>query len=355
MPRQLSGPPREDFDSPWKEALERFLPQALALFAPDLNERVDWRQPPVFLDKEFQDMAAGIALHGRRHVDKLVRLALMPGRYLRVLLHVEIETRRPTAAALRRATLRMQQYDYLVHDRYVLRPLLADESTPPITVYTLVVFTRGDGPGWLTAEHRALQNLQPLRYQAVYLEPWLQRWQVLQELARDNPFAVVVMAQLVAQRYRRPERLRPKVGLVRQLLDLDHPPDQVVILVKLIDWMVTLPVDMHQRYVNEVDKIQRSSRMPYVSTHERVYTRRGIEIGEAVGLRKGEEIGLKRGQHLALSVLLDDLAAQRFGILPDWARQRLQQADTDQLRTWSRRILAAESLQALFDADETPN
>lgn len=152
-----------------------------------------------------------------------------------------------------------------------------------------------------------------------------------------------------------PSGWAPKVGLVRQLLGLDHPSDQVVILVKLIDWMVTLPVDMHQLYVDEVDKIQRNSRMPYVSTHERVYTRRGIEIGEAVGLRKGEEIGLKRGQHLALSLMLEDLAAQRFGVLPDWARQRLQHADADQLRTCIRRILAAKSLQGLLGADETPN
>ncbi|ARP94993.1 hypothetical protein CAL15_11770 [Bordetella genomosp. 13] len=345
MPPPTSSPPREDFDSPWKEALEHFLPHALALFAPDLHAHVDWGTPPVFLDKEFQDLAAGVGVRGRRQVDKLARLALASGRYVWLLLHIEVESRRSTPAALRCAALRVQQYGFLVHDRYVLRPALADAAAPLAAAYTLVVFTRGEGPAWLEADYQPMQN-RPLRYRAVYLESWLARWQALREAAPGNPIAVVIMAQLLAHRHRRAERLAPKVGLVRLLLGGGYRRADVAILLRLIDWILTLPAELEGRYVRIMHDIGKESTMAFVTSYERVYTKRGIEIGE--------EVGLKRGEHLGLSRMLAEQAEQKFGLLPDWARQRLQQADTEQLRAWGRRLLGADSLQAVFSESDGP-
>lgn len=327
MPPPISSPPREDFDSPWKEALEHFLPHALALFAPDLHAHVDWSTPPVFLDKEFQDLAAGVGVRGRRQVDKLARLALASGRYVWLLLHIEVESRRPTPTALRGAALRLQQYGFLVHDRYVLRPALSDAAAPTAAAYTLVVFTRGEGPAWLEADYQPMQN-RPLRYRAVYLESWLARWQALREAAPGNPIAVVIMAQLLAHRHRRAERLAPKVGLVRLLLGGGYRRADVAILLRLIDWILTLPAELEGRYVRIMHDIGKESTMAFVTSYERVYT--------------------KRGEHLGLSRMLAEQAEQKFGLFPDWARQRLQQADTEQLRAWGRRLLGAETLQAVF-------
>lgn len=46
--------------------------------------------------------------------------------------------------------------------------------------------------------------------------------------------------------------------------------------------------------------------------------------------------------------MLQDQIEQKFGPSPDWVGHRLVQADTGQLRTLSRRILTADSLQSLF-------
>ena len=35
-------PPAADYDSPWKEALARYLPDAFALFLPDVAALIDW-------------------------------------------------------------------------------------------------------------------------------------------------------------------------------------------------------------------------------------------------------------------------------------------------------------------------
>src|SRR5690606_25306311 len=104
--------PADDHDSPWKEALEVFLPQCLALFVPDLHAIIDWSRPPEFLDKELQAIAGSrrrpspesidssggpddrsgngsAKAPGRLYTDKLVRLRLLNGGSARLLVHVE--------------------------------------------------------------------------------------------------------------------------------------------------------------------------------------------------------------------------------------------------------------------------
>ncbi|SHH63060.1 hypothetical protein [Pollutimonas bauzanensis] len=56
-PRNRSAPnasSRNDYDSPWKDALEQYFEPALALLMPELHAIIDWSHPPQFLDKEFQ-------------------------------------------------------------------------------------------------------------------------------------------------------------------------------------------------------------------------------------------------------------------------------------------------------------
>ncbi|WP_144639603.1 hypothetical protein [Bordetella genomosp. 13] len=46
--------------------------------------------------------------------------------------------------------------------------------------------------------------------------------------------------------------------------------------------------------------------------------------------------------------MLQDLLEQKFGPAPAWVQQRLQQTDAEQRRGLARSMLAADSLQALF-------
>lgn len=340
---------RDDHDSPWKDALEVFLPQAIALFAPHLHVQIDWTFPAEFLDKEFQALCHGIA-HSRRHTDKLVRLRLTSGRFLCLLLHVEVQGGRITKASLRRTALRVQQYDYRIHDRYVLQPALQrKECLPFATVYTLVIFTgQGSGPDFLTADHQPLQNAQPLRYQAVYLGRWLDDWTALTRLAQSNPFAVIVMAQLLALRHRGAQRLQPKLGLVRQLITHGYRRDSVVNLLRFIDWILALPPAMDNTYIQAVEQIEKERSMAYVTSYERYYKKRGMEAGMAAGMERGKEIGLVQGERQGIMTTLQDQIEARFGHLSDQDRHILQQADVTQLRQWAKRILTADSLQALF-------
>ena len=48
---------KSDYDSPWKEALERFFPEFMALLFPAIHARIDWSAAPEFLDKELQQVS----------------------------------------------------------------------------------------------------------------------------------------------------------------------------------------------------------------------------------------------------------------------------------------------------------
>ena len=43
-----------DYDSPWKEMLERYFPEFMAFFFPEAHQEIDWETEYLFLDKELQ-------------------------------------------------------------------------------------------------------------------------------------------------------------------------------------------------------------------------------------------------------------------------------------------------------------
>ncbi len=45
---------RNDYDNPWKEALENRFPEFMALLFPAIHAEVDWRRDQISLDKELQ-------------------------------------------------------------------------------------------------------------------------------------------------------------------------------------------------------------------------------------------------------------------------------------------------------------
>lgn len=107
-----SGSAQCDHDSPWKEALERFFPEFLALLFPAIHAEIDWRAPYRSLDRELQQIT-GDADSGRRYADKLLDVRTCDGHETWVLVHVEVQG---DAQAV--FPQRMFQYNYRIRDRY---------------------------------------------------------------------------------------------------------------------------------------------------------------------------------------------------------------------------------------------
>src|SRR5438105_190014 len=115
-----------DYDSPWKEALDRFFEGCLAFFFPQAHADIDWSRRYEMLDKELQQIVRK-AKQGRRYVDKLVKVWLKSGEERWLLIHVEVQTWKEGDFPKR-----MHVYNHRIFDRYdrevISLAILADDD-----------------------------------------------------------------------------------------------------------------------------------------------------------------------------------------------------------------------------------
>ncbi|MEA3644139.1 MAG: hypothetical protein VBE63_30080, partial [Lamprobacter sp.] len=173
---------KPDYDSPWKEALERFFPEFLALLFPAIYDQIDWSVAPEFLDKELQQIG-GNSPRGRRYADKLARVRANDGSDLYVLIHVEVQ-----GDAESDFSARMFLYQTRLRDRY---------QTDVVSLAVLTDTTASFRPK--SFRHARWGCGIAFRFPMVklldYTDP--ERWAELE--ASDNVFALVVMAQIRAK------------------------------------------------------------------------------------------------------------------------------------------------------------
>jgi predicted transposase/invertase (TIGR01784 family) len=66
------------------------------------------------------------------------------------------------------------------------------------------------------------------------------------------------------------------------------------------------------------------------------------------GRREGRQEGIREGEQKGEIRLLFRQLRKRFGELPSWAEERLRQASSGMLETWSERVLTASTLEEVF-------
>jgi predicted transposase YdaD len=74
----------------------------------------------------------------------------------------------------------------------------------------------------------------------------------------------------------------------------------------------------------------------------------GRKTGQEEGRRKGRLEGRHEGRLEGKCGLLEMILTRRFGPLPDWAKQRLASASSEQLDQWAERALEVKSLQDVW-------
>ena len=71
--RQTMSQPQTEFDSPWKDVIERYFQDFILFFFPQAHGEIEWSRGFEFLDKELQQVVRDAEL-GRRLADKLVKV-----------------------------------------------------------------------------------------------------------------------------------------------------------------------------------------------------------------------------------------------------------------------------------------
>nr|VFK33182.1 MAG: hypothetical protein BECKMB1821G_GA0114241_11414 [Candidatus Kentron sp. MB]VFK35846.1 MAG: hypothetical protein BECKMB1821I_GA0114274_11524 [Candidatus Kentron sp. MB]VFK77464.1 MAG: hypothetical protein BECKMB1821H_GA0114242_11434 [Candidatus Kentron sp. MB] len=80
----------DDYDNPWKEALEAWFPEFMTLFFPVIHREIDWGIPHRFMDKKLQQVVRDAKL-GRRYADKLIQVWTLEGKKTWMLIHVAVQ------------------------------------------------------------------------------------------------------------------------------------------------------------------------------------------------------------------------------------------------------------------------
>ena len=80
--------------------------------------------------------------------------------------------------------------------------------------------------------------------------------------------------------------------------------------------------------------------MQYITSVERI----GMAKGMAEGMAEGVAKGIAKGESRILKRQLE----RRFGLLPEWASERLVSAKEEELEAWSDAVLTAATLEAVF-------
>jgi hypothetical protein len=280
MPSPPTTPTSSDSDSALKEILESYIKEFLAFLLPPVHHDIDWRVPPEFLDKELAKAHRRGGL-GKRIVDKLVKVRLLSGAEAWILIHVEIQGY---------ADPKLEERVFISNHRIF-------DSTR-LEVVSLVVLT-DPSPSYRPCrfERRRWGQTQLLEFPTVKLLDYSHR---LEELNADpNPFALVVLAHLEAHKARTDaDRLDVKTRLVKMLCERGRGREDIMQLLRFIDWLIALPDDLEDEFDRRVEPLVKEESMPYVTSWERRAERKGEQKGREQGIEQGRELGKEEGREL---------------------------------------------------------
>jgi hypothetical protein len=268
-----------EFDSPWKEALDRFFPAFVEFFFPSIAAAVAWEQGYEVLDKELEQIVREGEL-GLRLADKLFKVWRKDGQEAWVLIHVEVQSQPDPDFPER-----MYVYNYRIFDRF---------RKPVVSLAVL-----GDErPNWRPGQFRLeLWGCRvTLDFPVVKLLDYAGDPTRLEE--SPNPFGIIVLAHLQSQATREDAQARCtwKIRLVKGLLDRGLSAEQIRQLFRFIDWLLELPRELDEQFEQALHTYQQEKQMPFMGSLERLWLERGLEQGRQEGRQEGREEGREKGR-----------------------------------------------------------
>ena len=338
----------DDYDNPWKMAIERYFPEFMVFFFPEAYAQIDWSKEYIFLDQELQAFVKNAEL-GKRFVDKLVRVTLRNGNESCIYIHIEVQ-----GSMQADFSKRIFVYNYRIYDRY------------DCPVASFVVLADAN-VGWkpTSFSYEVLGCKHTLDFPVAKLTDY--RDKVDELLASNNPFALITAAHILTQQTRKKDQARyaAKLRLIKILYRLHWDKQKIIDLFTLVDWLMTLPKLLSDQILHEIKLIEEDEKMRYITSVERIGKAEGRLEGLLEGRHEGRHEGLLEGRHEGLlegqvkglvigeSKILKRQLERRFGALPSWVVNKIESASEQDLESWADAVLTAPTLDAVFDNEAT--
>lgn len=199
----------------------------------------------------------------------------------------------------------MYIYNYRIFDRY---------QVEVISLALLTDTNSGYRPNQY--QHKRWGFELTCRFPAIKLLDYSRDWEALE--SNSNPIAIVVIAFLKAQQEKSGQgQFDWKLKLVRLLYARQYNREQVIQLFEFIDWALNLPKELELVFREEVNKLEVTNKVAYVTSIERI------------GVEKGLEQGLHEG---TLALILRQLK-RRFGELDVNLEQQVNKLPLEKLET----------------------
>ena len=302
---------RAENDMAWKQILAEYLKDFIEFFWPEAHVDIDWDQPYTPLEQEFNKIASNDQI-GNKYVDKLFKVFLKNGQEQWCLLHLEIQHSKDLNFAKR-----MLIYFSRIFNQYGQRvasfALLADhdKSWRPEQFHDSI---------WGSTITRAFKTVKIIDYQGQ--EPELTK--------SNNPFALVVMAQLAALTTtpNQESRLISKTELIKFLFKHGWSNSQIKSLYVFLDAVLVLNEKLEVEYLNIVKQLEEANNMHITTTAERHGFKAGKQEGEA--------------EFLAMQI------KAKFKEIPAEYQDQINKADTTTLMQWGINVLNANSIADVF-------
>jgi flagellar biosynthesis/type III secretory pathway protein FliH len=163
-----------------------------------------------------------------------------------------------------------------------------------------------------------------------------------------NPFAVIVMAHLkeLETKGKVDERLFWKVTLVKRLYEKGYSKEDVLLLYKFIDWLVSLPEELAERFHEEIKKYEEVRKVAYITTAERIGMKKGFEQGLQQGMQQGLQQGIQQGIQRGLLKAIELGLKLKFGVEGLRIYPEIKKIeDVDVLEAISEAIETAQSIE----------
>jgi hypothetical protein len=256
--------PKSEYDSPWKTILKTYFQEFINFFYPDIYADIDWTKPIEFLDKELIQVTRDAEI-GRRLADALVKVYWLDGEESWLYIHIEVQSQRD---------------DDLPHRVYVYNYRIYDQYKQPIT--SLVIL--GDNEINWRPDHFILQTRRTrtrFDFSTTKLIDYREQWAELE--ADHNLFSTVVMMHLRTLETTSNSQARKeyKFSLLKRLYEQGRDRQDIIDFYRLIDWMMTLGLELQSEFDQQVTQYEETMKMPYITS---------IEIrGEQRGELKGEQ------------------------------------------------------------------
>lgn len=277
-----------DYDSPWKEALDRYFRLFVTFFFPELAAAIDWAWDWESLDTELQELRPAGDV-GKRRADKLVKIRRRDNGGEPALIHLEVQCQEE-----RDFERRVHTYNYRIEDRY---------NEPVVSVVVL----GDDNSSWRPSAYvfERWGCRRELRFLTVKLLDFVGRETELE--THENLFALLVLTHLqsLATRADAEARRQWKVRLIKGLYPRGLDAEEVRHWYRYFDWLLPLPEEFEEQVRMEITQFEEEQRVPFVTFAER----HGMEIGMAQGMREGLLQGIE-------AVLEVKYGPDEFALLP---------------------------------------